>query len=154
MKESGEKSRGSGCLGLHSPPKLSSTNVLPVSSTLPPTGWSSLSGDRRAVQKAAPGAWGCAELLTTDCDFKFIKNIRKAVTGEKKPPQPSLSAVLPPAQVAERVRSPQPRRSPPGAGTGRSARGKKLGKMSWHRHLPGTRRVAAGSRFHNRLAVL
>lgn len=111
-----EKLRGSGCLALSSPPRLGSTSALPVLSVPLAMGWSSQRGDRH---KADPESWGCAALLTTDGDFKFIENVQKPVTGggEKKTNNPPLSAALPQRRVLSR-----------GAAPGKNVIGKKLGK--------------------------
>lgn len=99
VKESGEQSGGSGCLALQSPTKLGCTSILLVPSIPFAVGWSSLSRDRRAVPKAAPDAWGCAELLQLTMISHLSETYEKLLQWEKKkkrkknPTATSLSAV-------------------------------------------------------------
>lgn len=151
VKGAGEKSGGSGCLALQSPTKLGSTSIPPVPSKPLAVGGSSLSRDRRAVPKAAPDAWGCAELLQLTAISHLSETYEKLLQWEnkkkkkrnQKPPATSLSAVQPPLPAQ------------PAWGWNRWGGKKKKkrvvggvgnwGKMSWHRHLPGMGRCDNGS---------
>lgn len=98
VKGAGEKSGGSGCLALQSPTKLGSTSIPPVPSKPLAVGGSSLSRDRRAVPKAAPDAWGCAELLQLTAISHLSETYEKLLQWEnkkKKKKKPKTTSNLP-----------------------------------------------------------